>query len=234
MFTRHGALNHIIVEAGRSAGHTALMEQVIPDFGVVSGDILSGTTIHEARLDVELFGHHVAPNRLFDGTIHHPASKSMVKRAPKEVGAADADGEMAKAKRYPPINGKAVVGCSMETWGFCGEALDGLLRESAVLATRCQVEKRVTPTKWLLKWQTNLSIAVALHIGRSLVDAFPMPERYVMTTRSRRVAFDGSDVLDEIDGGDGVEPSPLKRDSVESLSKVDDLGVLALIFLLLL
>ena len=210
MFTRHNALNQILADVGRAAGYVALMEQIIPDFGIVSGDVLSGISIHEARLDVELFGHHVAPNRILDGTIHHPATKTMITRASKEVGVAAIEGEKVKAKCYPPINGKAVVGCSMETWGFCGEALDGLLRELSVLATRRQVERRVTPTRWFLKWQTHLSVSVALHVGCCLVDALPMPERYGMTTWSRSVAFDGSDMLDEAFGGDEGESNPFE------------------------
>ena len=31
LFTRHGAINHVIAEAGRAAGYTALMEQVVPE-----------------------------------------------------------------------------------------------------------------------------------------------------------------------------------------------------------
>ena len=209
-FIRHGALNNIVAEAGRAAGYVALIEPVIPDFSTVRDNGIDGRTIHEGRIDVELFGHHVAPNRLLDGTIHHPATSSVLSRAAKEVGVAALDGEKVKAKRYPPVNGKAVVACSMETWGYCGESLDALLRELAVLATRRQVERGVTPTKWLLKWQTHLSIAVAQSIGRCLIDALPMPERYVLSTRSRSFAFGGSEMLDE--SGDSI-PNPLFSES---------------------
>jgi hypothetical protein len=209
-FIRHGALNNIVAEAGRAAGYVALIEQVVPDFSTIRDDGVDGMTIHEARLDVELFGHHVAPNRLLDGTIHHPATSSVVTRASKEKGMAALEGEKAKAKRYPPVNGKAVVACSMETWGYCGESLEGLLRELAALATRRQVDRGVTPTKWFVKWQTHLSIAVAQSIGRCLSDALPMPERYALTTRSRSLAFGGSEMLGE---GGGDDSNPLERDS---------------------
>ena len=56
---------------GRAVGYVALFEQAIPGFGTISGDVASGITIYEARFDVELFGHHIAPNR-FVGWYHSP------------------------------------------------------------------------------------------------------------------------------------------------------------------
>ena len=84
------------------------------------------------------------------------------------------------------------------------------------------------PTKWLIKWQTQLSMNVAIHIGRALFDALSHDrKRDYFTRQSLSTHFDGADILadalredggvefSEADGiaGDGMAGGPLERDS---------------------
>ena len=212
LFTRHGAVNGILAEAGRQAGYQALHEQVIPDFGRWQVKPNGSRVLEEARVDVELFGHPVAPARLLDGTIRHPASSSVVGRSSKVLGFAASEGEKAKAKRYLAQNGKEVVACSMETWGFMGTSLEALLRDLAVLATRRQRERGVVPTKWFMKWTLQLSLSVALHVGKALLESLPTSERYYHTLVYRSTDFHGADGEATLD--DGGQSTPIARDDV--------------------
>ena len=44
------------------------------------------SSITEARVDVELFGHPYAPDHILDGTIRHPGAASHVLNASRERG----------------------------------------------------------------------------------------------------------------------------------------------------
>ena len=155
-FTRHGGLNQILIQAGRDAGYAVLAEQVVPDMTKINIAFDGSVSFEEARLDLEFFGHPVAPNMLLDGTIRHPAAKSMVRRASVEIGFAAEEGVRAKIKRYPPRNGKEVTACSMETWGRFSETLDATLADLACLASRRQRDRGIQPTKWLDKWRAQI------------------------------------------------------------------------------
>ena len=228
MFTRHGAINSVIAEAGRAAGYTAYCEQVVPELCQVMVLSTGVVKVKEARIDVELFGHAYAPSHLVDGTVKHPAAASHVRRASQEIGYTAQEGEKAKKKRYPPAHGKSVLAGSMETWGRTSESFDSLLKDLAVLASRRQRERGMQPTKWLIKWQTQLSMNVAIHIGRALFDALSHDrKRDYFTRQSLSTHFDGADILaddlredggvefSETDGiaGDGMAGGPLERDS---------------------
>ena len=58
------------------------------------GHISSGHNVlrilEEAFLDVELFGHASAPDRLLDGTVGYPGASGIVRRLAVERGAAAA------------------------------------------------------------------------------------------------------------------------------------------------
>ena len=47
------------------------------------------------------------------------------------------------------------------------------MEELAGLARRRQRERSMALTKWLLTWRTQLSLAVALHTSRAILDALP-------------------------------------------------------------
>ena len=79
LFTRHGAINNVIADAGRVAGYTAYCEQVVPELSQVMVLSTGMVKIKEARIDVELFGHAYAPSHLIDGTIKHPAAASYLR-----------------------------------------------------------------------------------------------------------------------------------------------------------
>ena len=129
LFSRHGGLNTIVADAGKAAGYQVLMEQVVPDFARWKKNRSGVVVLEEARLDLELFGHPIAPTRFIDGTIKHPACKSLVAPSAANIGHVGSEGERVKWKRYPTRNGKEVIPCSMETWGSIGSTFEGLLRD---------------------------------------------------------------------------------------------------------
>ena len=76
-----------------------------------------------------------------------------------------------KNKRYPPAHGKSVVRCSVETWGRLGGVLDNLLLELHGLAQRRQRDRGISPTNWLLRWRTLISVHLAMGAGRAIFDS---------------------------------------------------------------
>ena len=162
------------------------------------------TVLEEAHVDVELFGHPVAPSRYLDGTIRHPAGVSMVGQCSRMVGFAASEGEKAKWKRYSSSNGKEIIPCSMETWGSIGNSLEALLRELSVLASQRQRERGILPTKWFDKWSLQVSMNCARHIGKALLASVSVDEKYSHTLIGRSTAFHDVDV---------DESSPVERDT---------------------
>lgn len=208
LFTRHGAINCVVAEAGRVAGYTAYSEQVVPELCQVVVQTGGVVKIREARVDVELFGHAYAPNYLVDGTVKHPAASTYVHRASQDVGYTAEEGVKAKAKRYPPARGKSVIACSMETWGRASEFFDALLIDLAALASRRQRERGMQQTKWLAKWRTQLSLSLAIHVGRALFDSLGQQHQREFFSKQVSPQFNGADVLDErsaLDEGAGGE-----------------------------
>ena len=170
---RHAAVNDILAQAGRDAGYAALLEQVVPELGLRKRKRDGRIIFEEARLDVELFGHPTAPDRLLDGTVRHPAARHIVRKAALSVGAAAKDGVETKEKRYPPRAGKSVIPCAVETWGHVDAKLDGLLADLAVLASQRQIDRGVQPTKWLSRWRTQISLQLAMSISKAILMAVP-------------------------------------------------------------
>ena len=117
--------------------------------------------------------------------------------AARDGGYAAEKGVKDKLKRYPAKHGKALIGCSMETWGRFSKSLDALLEELAGLAGRRQRDRGIQPTKWLLKWRTQISLCVALHIGRCILDALPKDVRNYRCSSSRSTVFIAADGMDE-------------------------------------
>ena len=155
IFTRHTALNNVLLQVGRAVGYVALEEQVIPEMLQSQKDSKGGVRWKEARVDVELFGHPTAPDRLLDGTIRHPVTVNVVKKAATEPGFAAEQGSKDKLKRYPPAHGKSVVGCAIETWGRLGDSIDDVLVDLHGLAQRKQRDKGISPTNWILRSLTH-------------------------------------------------------------------------------
>ena len=170
---RHSALNHTLAQAGRDAGYAVLFEQVVPELALRRQRRDATRYIEDARIDVELFGHPCAPPWLLDGTVRHPAAQSILSKASRIAGAAAQVGVDAKHKRYPPRGGKSVLACSVETWGYIHENLDNFLGDLAVLASQRQRNMGQHPTRWLSKWRTEISIQIAMSVGKSLVAAVP-------------------------------------------------------------
>ena len=53
-----------------------------------------------ARLDINIFGHALAPDKVIDGIIRHPAGQSVLARSAVQTGYAAGEGVKVKAKRY--------------------------------------------------------------------------------------------------------------------------------------
>ena len=157
-----------------------------------------------------------APDHLFNVTICHPANNSIVIVAARNVGHAAEQGAKKKLKRYPASRGKTILPCSMETWGYMGKHLTSLLRELAGLASRRHRERGIQPTRWLQKWRTQISMSIALHIGRAIIDAIPKSDRYSRLFVPG-AAFGGGGVVD------GITSSPFERESGHGMqSAVED------------
>lgn len=143
-FTRHEGFNQTLADVGRVAGCQVLMEQVTPE---LSYNEDGSVVIKKAQLDCDFFGHAYAPNHIIDGTIRHPSTKSSLAGAMKTIGAiVEASAEI-KLKKYPAKNGKAVLPCSIESWGFLGKHLSAFLQKLAGLAGWRQRDRGTQPTK---------------------------------------------------------------------------------------
>ena len=130
--------------------------------------------LEDAFLDVELFGHPYAPDRLLDATVRHAAAKRIVKKAARFRGAAAAEGVLCKEKRYPTVGGKSVIPCAVETWGLIEEKMEALIDDLAVLASQRQRDRGLEPTRWKKRWLTILSAGLAMDIGLALLEAMPV------------------------------------------------------------
>ena len=75
--------------------------RVVPELAQVRRDDAGTLVIKKARIDCELFGHAFAPDHLLDGTVRHPATRSSVVNAARDVGYIDEEGAKGKLKRYP-------------------------------------------------------------------------------------------------------------------------------------
>jgi hypothetical protein len=150
------------------------LEQVVPELGQRKQRRNNQVVLEEAVLDVELFGHPTAPDRLLDGTVRHPAAEHVVDAAARCRGAAAADGVSCKDKRYPPRAGKSVIAFSVETWGFIDPKVEALFEELAVLAARRQCDRGLQPTKWRSRWLTLISVGLALDAGKAILAAIPL------------------------------------------------------------
>ena len=168
-FARHAAVNSVICEAGREAGYTVLEEQVVPEFCNVQTGSDGVPKFQEARLDVELFLHPVAPDRLLAGTVRHPTAPTHRRSAAAQAGAAARAGVAEKARRYPPRGGKEVLCCAAETFGFIDEGFSCFLDELAVLAAGRQRARGVKPTRWGERWRTLLSLRLACCIAATIL-----------------------------------------------------------------
>jgi hypothetical protein len=161
------------------------LEHVVPELGTRKRRRNQQIVLEEAVLDIELFGHPAAPDRLIDGRVRHPAAEHIISTVATSCGAAAADGVKCKEKRYPPRAGKTVILCALETWGFSESQLDALLDDLAVLAAQRQRDRGLQPTRWRLRWQTLIGVGVAMDIGKSILAAIntqfkPAPAMPVM------------------------------------------------------
>ena len=165
----HGAVNSVLAEAGHEAGYAVLEEQVVPALCTTKSLADGSFKVIEARLDVELFLHPVAPDRLLDATVRHPTAQTYVRGASTIPGVAARRGVDDKARRYPPRAGKSVLCCAAETFGRIDEGFDCFLDEMAVLASRRQRDRGVQPTRWKQRWRTLLSIRLAIGAAAAIL-----------------------------------------------------------------
>ena len=61
--------------------------------------------------------------------------------------------------------------------GYIHADLDAFLGELAVLASQKQRDTGQHATRWLSKWRTEISLQIAINVGKALVAAPPPRER---------------------------------------------------------
>ena len=80
-----------------------------------------------------------------------------------------------------------------------------MLEELAMLAGCRQRDRGLVPTRWFHKWMTQISLVVALHVGRAIRDAVPLTSRYL---QDGALFFDAGTIDDEFVVQDSVCTGP--------------------------
>ena len=73
----------------------------------------------------------------------------------------------------------------VETWGYADSRVEALLEELAALASQRQRDRGLLPSRWRARWRTQLSVGLAMDIGKASVAAIPvhfMPSCALRTT----------------------------------------------------
>ena len=65
----------------------------------------------------------------------------------------------------------------MENWGRLGDDIENILVDLHGLAQRRQRDRGVSPTNWILRWRTLLSIRTAMITGRAIFDSVSIQDR---------------------------------------------------------
>ena len=73
------------------------------------------------------------------------------------------------------------------------------------------------PRKWLLKWRTQISLSIAMHVGRAILDSLPNSDR---NWRCGDICFSHADVL-ETSIGDRSSPfeRPVEGNANDGITK---------------
>ena len=100
------------------------------------------------------------------------------------------ENEKAKAKRYEPKEGKSAIACTIEMWGHIGVSLEAVLHEFTLLATMWQFSDGFDPTRWCQRWCIQISINVAMRLGKALYWALPNCERNDVNKNVQRSLID--------------------------------------------
>ena len=117
------------------------------------------TPEHEAWLDLLLLGHPELGGILGDVTVRHPDAQrgpAYLHAAATTSGAAAANAEAEKTKRYPPSGGVVVRGLAHETWGRLGTLAEDLLATAAAAAAREDHRRGRVPPHRLRRWRAQL------------------------------------------------------------------------------
>ena len=153
----HNAVCVILLRAARSAGFTALKEQVIAE--------LATAQRKEPRVDVDAWGLVAEPRVLLDVTVTCPFAQRYEDKRAVECG------ERRKDKEYPSKAGLAVTGVAVDVFGKHGPALQDLLMRFADLARQHEVDQGVQPRRWLHRWRVRISTEIARGCSRQICTA---------------------------------------------------------------
>ena len=153
----HNAISTILLRAARSAGYTALKEQVVAE--------LATSQRKEPRVDVDAWGLVAEPRVLLDVTVTCPFAQRYEDRSAAACGEHRKDGE------YPSKAGLSVTGVAVDVFGKHGPALHDLLMRLADLARRHDVDMGLQPRRWLHRWRVRISTEIARGCARLISSA---------------------------------------------------------------
>ena len=159
----HDAIANILHEAGRAAYFRSLREQVIP--------ALATPKRKEPRPDIELWGHHSAPDVLLDVTVCAPWAQ----RYAADPNNAPTAAEIRKNGSYSAVGGISVTGVAVDLFGQFGPQLRALLEDWAVLARTRDLSCGVVPRRMLHTWRVKLSAAIAEGLSHQITAAQRRP-----------------------------------------------------------
>ena len=153
----HNAISTILLRAARSAGCTALKEQVVAE--------LATSQRKEPRVDVDAWGLVAEPRVLLDVTVTCPFAQRYEGRS------AAACGEHRKDREYPSKAGLSVTGVAVDVFGKHGPVLHDLLMRLADLARRHDIDMGLQPRRWLHRWRVRISTEIARGCARLISNA---------------------------------------------------------------
>ena len=177
MNQRHACLRSWAQRLSRLSGFAGLLEQVVPEFGLVKRSRIdeSGVkteTEEAAVVDVLMSSHLTAADRLVDVTWRSPFALHLVGRAAKQSGAAAAEGVADKRRRYRACDGVCIDAWSCELLGVPSAELLYSLRELSVLAGEVQAERGFRASDWLDAWSGEVSGMAFRLVGVALDRAY--------------------------------------------------------------
>ena len=177
---RHSVLRSFSNRVGRSAGYAGIIEQCIPEFGLVPrkrklADGSMQESLEAAYIDCLLTSHATQPDVLIDVTWRSPFALHLLSRSARGAGIAAADGERDKARRYKEVDGFRVSAWSCELTGCISGSLSADLRRLAVLAAEVQAERGMRASDWDKLWRGELSAIAMRACALAFDKAYTVP-----------------------------------------------------------
>ena len=125
----------------------------------------------EAWLDVWALGVPELPDLLLDITVRNPVADRYRAGAARADGAAAAEAEEEKAKRYPAAGGRAVWPVAYEVFGRAGDQAEHLLGFLAAVARRRAYRRGRSAGQELQRWRARIDAALQKAVAAQLLAA---------------------------------------------------------------